>query len=254
MSRRGVVLGVVVVLLVIGIALLLRTDVVALFAAHQAQEPDGFAGQVAGRVSDVDLGGRVLRVSDGPFSFGASAVVVDPAAEVRIDGKIGVLEELRAGARLRVCYEVRGARRFARLLELPPTDAPCPSTASATAPANESAPAASAAPAAPAMESSPSTTSVPRTGTPSRRVSAPPPTVAPLTEARPESPPAHGEPAARRADVPATRPAPSVPAPRAEERAKVAPRTPATRESSTGGAGAPASDDYGAVIDQVLRR
>jgi hypothetical protein len=247
MSRRGVVLGVVVVLLVIGIALLLRTDIAGLFAAQQAQEPDGFAGQLAGRVSDVDLGGRVLRVSDGPFSFGASAVVVDPAAEVRIDGKIGVLEELRAGAPLRVCYEVRGARRFARLLELPPTDAPCPSAASATTGTIEAAPAVSPAPAAspaPAMASSPATTSVPRTSTPPRRASAPPPTVAPLTDARPDSAP--------------------VSTPRPEERAKGAPRPSApapaperpqtTRESSSAGAGAPASDDYGAVIDQVLRR
>jgi hypothetical protein len=273
MSRRGVVLGVVVVVLGIGVALLQGTDVGALFQAERAQEPDGFVGQLAGRVSDVDAEARVLRVSDGPFALGSSTVVVDPAAEVRIDGKIGVLEEVRDGSRLRVCYEVRGTRRFARLLELPPSEVPCaraastvpddppvststPSSApvSATAPATTSPPpdtptqppvTTPAAPARSLVNPSPSAPAPPR-------ASAPPPAAASVTDAKREAAPAEHVvrpgPRPRRSDAST----PPVSRPPAGERPATSPPPPTTREPSrqsiSGG------EDYGAVIDQVLRR
>jgi hypothetical protein len=243
MSRRGVVLGVVVVVLGIGVALLQGTDVGALFQAQRVQEPDGFVGQLAGRVSDVDAEARVLRVSDGPFALGSSTVVVDPAAEVRIDGKIGVLEEVRDGSRLRVCYEVRGTRRFARLLELPPSEVPCARAAS-TVPDDPPA-TTPAAPARSLVNPSPSAPAPPR-------ASAPPPAAASVTDAKREAAPAEHVvrpgPRPRRSDAST----PPVSRPPAGERPATSPPPPTTREPSrqsiSGG------EDYGAVIDQVLRR
>ena len=86
---------------------------------------DSDGGILEGSIRQLDAQAGVVRIVRGLLPFPASRVAIGPDAEIRVRDKIGVIEDLREGARIRVCYEVRDRTRWARAIEAPPAELPC---------------------------------------------------------------------------------------------------------------------------------
>ena len=211
-------------------------------------DASGTRGILEGWVREVDFEHRVVRVTRGLLPLAATEVAVGAETDIRVQDKIGSLEDLREGVHVRICYDVRDGGRSALSVDVPPSGASCRvATAVSTEPgrSEESVPAASVSP---VVEEPPAPA----------RIDAPSPTAAtdtPVTEVK----------AARTDRKRSARISPKrAPAPRASvapaPQPSAAPRAHAAREEPAVTRALPSTPretdghDYEAVIDRVLRR
>jgi hypothetical protein len=209
-------------------------------------EAVGVRGEAEGSIARVDSDSRVLTVARGIFDFSPMQVSVTRDTNVEVDGKIGAFGDLREGTALRICYEVQASGRWARAIQVPPSQVPCGALA---APAREE-------PVRPVAE--PAVTPAPQVAAP---IVAPPPPPAPAPAAA--SPAVRPDRAVVQTNRPAPAPAPIATRPASPPKARTQDAAPPARtqpaesdEAPSRRLDAPArsGEDYGAVIDWLLKR
>jgi hypothetical protein len=177
------------------------------------------------------------------LGLSSSAVAVSDETRVNVAGKIGAFGDLREGLSLRICYEVGPAGRRARAIEMPPSDLACGGVAEADSsdPPREE-------PVQPVAQPAtvPADAPAAALAMPARAASTLPPPVSIERPAPVQAPPRAAAPSKPRPRPVATAPvqaAPARPAPAPGEPPR--PRVDPPARSA---------DDYGAVIDWVLRQ
>jgi hypothetical protein len=216
--------GAVIVTLLLVIAILVVGP--AFWTAHpdeSAQLVNGrLVGDTAGYVAEIDRDGRTIAVSRSVFGWRPAIFSVNPDTVITVHGREGALGDLASDMLVRITFEIHGATRMARSIEIGGSRAEPPAAATAparAAPAEPSAPVRPAAsvpqaerPGLPAAAPAPPPSPAPRVVPPAaratpaspplERVTSPPPAARVTSTPAPSSPPAAGPPVERVAPRP----------------------------------------------------